>query len=376
MERLRVAMVIQAFAVVGGAEQQLANLAPALERAGVDVHIITRGGEGVPKLSSIPGATLHTTSGSGPKVKASLSHTASAIPLLRRLRPDVIHTHDLYSPTTIACLAKGLTRAGVVAKSNCGGEFGNVQRMQHKRLGPTRLRIFRRMVDAFVVISDEIDDELASIGVPADKRVRVPNGVDITRYSPAVGTERAGLRAALGQGDAPLVVYTGRFHRQKGTDVLLRAWPLVMAQRPDARLLLVGTPRDPDVPSWDTDQPGVVLTGPVNDVAPILRAADVFVNASRAEGLSNSVLEALAVGLPVVATDIGGNRELITPERTGLLVPPEDEGALAAGILRGLDDPGAAEWGSAARAEMVQSYSLDAVAQRLAQLYAQVSSGR
>jgi glycosyltransferase involved in cell wall biosynthesis len=247
--------------------------------------------------------------------------------------------------------------------------------MRAKRGGPQRLAWFRRTVDAFAVISDEIDQELADIGVAPDRRVRIPNGVDVARFSPG-GLDRAALRGALGQGDAPLVVYTGRFNRQKGTDVLLKAWRQVAVQRPDARLLLVGTPRDPDVPSWDTDQPGVVVMGPRPDVAPILRGADVFVNASRAEGLSNSLLEALSVGMPVVATDIGGNREIVHHERSGLLVPADDEHALAAGILRALTDETATSWGAAARTEMVASYSLDSVAERLAELYERVGRHR
>jgi glycosyltransferase involved in cell wall biosynthesis len=376
MQRLRVGMIIQAYAVVGGAEQQLANLAPALERVGVDVHIVTRRTPGAPRELAIPGATLHAVGGEGgSKVKASLTYTGAALPLLRKLRPHALHTHDLYSPTTIACLAKPITGAGIVAKSNCGGEFGNVARMRAKRGGPQRLAWFRRTVDAFAVISDEIDQELADIGVAPDRRVRIPNGVDVARFSPG-GLDRAALRGALGQGDAPLVVYTGRFNRQKGTDVLLKAWRQVAVQRPDARLLLVGTPRDPDVPSWDTDQPGVVVMGPRPDVAPILRGADVFVNASRAEGLSNSLLEALSVGMPVVATDIGGNREIVHHERSGLLVPADDEHALAAGILRALTDETATSWGAAARTEMVASYSLDSVAERLAELYERVGRHR
>ncbi|MEI8238688.1 MAG: glycosyltransferase family 4 protein, partial [Actinomycetota bacterium] len=97
MERIRVGMIIQAFAVVGGAEQQLANLAPALDRAGVDVHIITRSTPGAPSEVAIPGATLHAVGGGDTKVRSSLSYTAGAVPLLRSLRPHVIHTHDLYS---------------------------------------------------------------------------------------------------------------------------------------------------------------------------------------------------------------------------------------------------------------------------------------
>jgi glycosyltransferase involved in cell wall biosynthesis len=371
-------MVIQAFAVVGGAEQQLANLAPALQNVGVDVHIITRANDGQAVESSIPGATLHAVGGGRSKVKASLSYTSAAVPLLRRLHPHVIHTHDLYSPTTIACLAKPLTGAAIVAKSNCGGEFGNVARMRAKRGGNARLAVFRRSVDAFAVISDEIDDELAAVGVAAEKRVRVPNGVDVVRYSPAGPHERAQLRAAVlaeypaAAGEGPWVVYTGRYARQKGTDVLLEAWHRVAQHRPDARLLLIGTPRDASVASWDTDQPGVVVVGPKPDVAPFLRAADVFVNASRAEGLSNSVLEALAVGMPVVATDIGGTREIVQHGHTGLLVPAGDASTLADAILRAMSDGATSNWGRRARESMLASYSLDAVAQQLADLYARL----
>jgi glycosyltransferase involved in cell wall biosynthesis len=125
-------------------------------------------------------------------------------------------------------------------------------------------------------------------------------------------------------------VCIGRVTRQKGQDFLLAAWPRVRARCPDATLAIVG-PGDPLPSSWQDLPDGVVFTGPMEDTRPWYAAADVVVLPSRWEGMPLTLLEALAVGRPVVGTDIPGIADSL-PSGCGTVVPPGDIGALADAI--------------------------------------------
>lgn len=170
----------------------------------------------------------------------------------------------------------------------------------------------------------------------------VPNGVDTARFTPPPprSAVRSRLPALSGTGtDAPLVVCVGRLCRQKGQDVLLRAWPSVTARLPAARLVLVGD--GPDRRRLrDAAPPGVLFAGAARDTAPWYQAADVVVLPSRWEGMALAPLEAMACGRPVVVTDAGGARECLPPaDVPGCVVPVGDEEALAAALSRLLADP-------------------------------------
>ncbi|MCD2195933.1 glycosyltransferase [Actinomycetospora endophytica] len=166
-------------------------------------------------------------------------------------------------------------------------------------------------------------------------RALVHNGVDLTRFRPADAAARAAARDALGlEQGVPLAVCVGRVCRQKGQDVLLRAWPAVRGALPDARLVLVGDPG----PGAPVTVAGVHGAGHVDDVRPWLAAADVVVLPSRWEGLSLALLEALATARPVVVTEVAGLVDAVG-EGTGAHVPPDDPRALADAVVTRLSDP-------------------------------------
>ncbi|MCM1975906.1 glycosyltransferase family 4 protein [Streptomyces sp. G1] len=179
-------------------------------------------------------------------------------------------------------------------------------------------------------------------GVRAGIRGRytvIPNGVDPERFHPApVGTVRAGLLPEVEPG-APLVVCVGRLCRQKGQDVLLRAWAAVAEQVPGARLVLVGD--GPDGGALRARAPrSVLFAGAVTDAAPWYQAADLVVLPSRWEGMALAPLEAMACGRPVVVTEVDGARESLPPSLAPhCLVPPRDPARLAAAMTELLRDP-------------------------------------
>lgn len=190
------------------------------------------------------------------------------------------------------------------------------------------------------------------------------NGVDTERFAPPTLAERAEARRAVGVGDGEvLFAFVGRIVRDKGVEELLEAARRVAAEHAEVRFVLIGDEEaelDPiSREARDVLSSGGVAwkTGFVDDVRPVLRAADAFVLPSYREGLPNSLIEAAAMGLPSVATDINGCNEVIREGVTGLLVPPKDAPALEAALRVLLKDATARKrMGAAARADAVARF--------------------
>jgi len=169
-----------------------------------------------------------------------------------------------------------------------------------------------------------------------------------------------------------VVAHCGRWVPEKRLDLLLEVWPRVRERHPSAELMLIGAgPCEAELRA--RAGAGVHFVGGVDDVAPRLRAADVFVLPSSAEGLSNAVLEAMASGLAVVATAVGGALDVIEDGANGRLVPVDDAAALAAALAEACDADACARMGRAAREKMEKDHALDRVADRLVLLYEEVS---
>lgn len=374
-DSVRTAMIIQAYHPhIGGAERQLAALAPLLRAQGVEVHILTRRYPGLTAFEMIEGVPVHRLPIPGPKPVASFSFTLAALPLLNRLKPDVIHAHELLSPTTTAVTAKRLFKVPVVAKVLRGGVLGDVAKLKRKPLGKGRISTFRQNVDAFITISTEIDTELAELGIAQERRPFIPNGVDTERFIPLPLAERKILRQTLGLPDVPVVIFTGRLAAEKRVDQLISIWPAIRSIHQDALLLLLGTGEEESTLKQAAG-PGVRFEGRVEDVAPYLQAADLFVLPSATEGLSNALLEALACGLATVATKVGGAPDVIEHKKSGWLVPPDQPEALQEAIVTLLSQPTCrTELGCRGRDHIVSNYSLPVIANRLRTLYDQVAA--
>ena len=361
---------------IGGAERQLAAVVPLLQARGVEACILTRRLPGTMRFETVNGVPVYRLPVPGPKPLASLTFTLAALALIARLDPDLIHAHELISPATTAVLAKQLFGKPVVATVHGSGLSSDVLRLKRRFLGRSRLRILRREIDAFCVISAVIDSELAAEGVSAQKRIPIPNGVDVEHFAPLAPERKAALRSRLALSvDAPLVIFVGRLAPEKRVDLLIGLWDSVREAVPGARLLILGSgPEEAGLKQKASD--GILFLGSQPDVTPYLQAADLFVLPSAAEGLSLALLEALACGLPVIATSVGGNPEVIRHLETGWLVPPNDPGTLAEAIVTLLEDEKLqGKLRENARAHAVRNYSLVTMADRLLDLYRQVLEG-
>ncbi len=362
----------------GGAEMQAHRLAAALIGRGHRVTIVTTRPHGLPRDEAVEGVTVRRlfSFGNLPGIWR-LGPYAFAALLLRELGRgghDVVHAHQAFHPAWAAVMARPRSRAPVVVKVATAGVFGDLAQMRAGSptlpLGSARmLRAILDGADAFVAISGAVADELTAAGVAAERIARIPNGVVIP--PPTTPTERARLRGELDVGDGPLVLYVGRSERQKGVDLVARAWPQVAATRRDAKLFLLGheVERVAEVRAI-APLPSVRVVGRVRDVARYLGAADLMVLPSRGEGLSNAVLEAMAAGVPCVVSDLAANRELVDDGRLGWVTPGEDVAALAAAIVRALEDEsGRAEKAALARRRVEAEYGIETVAARYEALY-------
>lgn len=363
-------MIIQGYYPrVGGAERQVQYLAPLLQEQNVDVHIITRRYKGLAPFEMVSGVPVHRITIPGPKPTASIAFTIGALRVLRRLQPDVIHAHELFSPATTAVAAKRLFEKPVAVTVHRGGYLGDVARLKGKAFGDRRIANLRKHFDTFVTISHEIDAELAEVDVPIERRVFIPNGVDTDRFTPLESLERDTLRARLGLDNGPVVVFSGRLADEKRVNLLISIWPALRVVHPNAQLLVLGTgPKESELKH--SAGAGIEFKGLVDDVAPFLQAADLFVLPSIAEGLSVALLEAMATGTPAIATAVGGAPDVIEQGVSGWLVPPDDERALREAIVTLLDDPMRRKsLGMLGRERVVDGYALMASADKLRNMY-------
>lgn len=368
---IRVAMLIQEYApIIGGGQTQLAAQAEALAELGVDVRVLTRRWR--PELlpvEQVGTAIVYRLPASGPKAVAAIRYILSAAWMIGRLRPDLLHAHELLSPTSAAILGKWLFRKPIVATVLGGGSLGDLKKIQRGLLGRLRSLLVLKSVDLFVVISGEIERELEGLGVPEGKRLRIPNGVDTERFTPASATERQRLREQLCLPDGRLAIFTGRLEPEKQVAHLLEIWPKLRQRVPDAQLLVLGT-GSLEAALREQAPEGVQFLGGRSDVAPYLRAADLFVLASSREGLSVSMLEAMASGLPVLVTRVGGAADVVTDRENGWLIPAGDMEALLEGLVTLLKDQDLCRLlGSRARARVVEGYAVRSLTGQLRDAY-------
>lgn len=282
--------------------------------------------------------------------------------------------HDAYAAVTA-----GSGSFPVVLRAEGAGLTGDCHWQLEARCG---LRIKRRCqaADALVAPSPAIERELIVAGYSRKRIHYLPNGVVLPE--PRDAQNRAEARADLAEADpslaigndSPLAVYTGRLHAMKGLEYVVRAWPQVLKQLPNARLWLIG-----DGPHREAlhDLIGhlglwgfVYLAGSFDDVEDFLRAADLFVLPSLEEGMSLAALEAMAIGLPVIATDIPANEVIMSDGLTGRLAPPRDSHRLAELIIELFKDRQQGDrLATAARTQVADKYSLDRMVESHIELF-------
>ena len=381
-DELRIVLIARRYRpLVGGAEKLLERLADEFAAQGTAVVVVTARWEDDWPVTEEQGEVLIERL---PVRRARFLGTWSWMRGLEdwlrrnRSRFDVCYVSMLKHSAYAAVGTRRSLGFPVVLRAEGAGPVGDVAWQREANFGR---RIARRVrqADAFVALNDEVASELRDAGYPTQSIVQIANGVTIPRaYDPL---ERESYRRAL-PGESgntladkdPLAVFAGRLSPEKGLFTLIDAWGCLVKSHPTATLLLVGDgPLREDLQTV-ISQAGlgarIQMTGMVESVEPFHRAADWFVLPSSHEGMSIALLEAMALGLPVVASDIPGNRRVLNSAEQGVLVPSGDAEALASSMRFLVESPDQAlQMGRAARDRVEREFSLERMARMHGELF-------
>jgi sugar transferase (PEP-CTERM/EpsH1 system associated) len=298
--------------------------------------------------------------------------------LLRQLKSDLVHTRNL------AALEAQFVAAAAGVHATVHGEHGRDVFDLHGRNWKYNLlrRAARSFVSNYIAVSRDLESWLRqTVRVPPRKLHQIYNGVDSVKFHPRAGARPAVLPPGFADAGSTVFGSVGRMVEVKDYPMLTRAFIKVLQQSPEraaqARLVIVGDGPARAACMELLAQAGMAhlawLPGERHDIAELMQAFDVFVLPSKNEGISNTILEALASGLPVIATAVGGNVELVEDGVTGRLVPAGDAENMAQALLGYLGDPEAqsriVRQGDNARRQAEQRYSIPAMAEAYAAVY-------
>jgi glycosyltransferase involved in cell wall biosynthesis len=365
-DRIRLLKMLTSFQI-GGTERQVANLALWIDAARFDLHLacMRNKGELLEELEAlrVPRPVFQIGSLYSPKTvwqAIRLTH------YIRRHVIQIVHSYGFY-PNVFTVPAARLAGASIVVASI---------RDRGDGLTPLQRRIQKwvcRLAHCVLVNAESIRDTLIEQGYRPDNIAVIRNGIVLSKFGK--NDKGAALRQELGLPIwAPLVIVFSRLNGMKGVDYFLDAAALVAPKFPEARFLIVGDGANRQELEAHAARLGlahrVIFTGFRTDVPDLLPEAAISVLPSLSEGLSNSLLESMASGVPVIAARVGGNPEIIEHDVSGLLVPPRNSPALAAAIGRLLEDRQlAGRLAEAGRRRVAELFSMERSVGEVERLY-------
>ncbi|MGB0061043.1 glycosyltransferase family 4 protein [Candidatus Binatus sp.] len=343
----------------GGGETQVLGLTLALAAGGHRAELICDPAGRLWEQATAAGLRCHPI-----RIRNAIDLAAGVKlrAILKRERYDVVHFHTSRAHS-MAPLARGFGSTLVVTR-----------RMDYR---PNRVfapYLFNRAVDSVVAISGGVADSLAAAGVDRARVTVVHSGVDCEHFRPPTSDERADARGALGISDTDFVISAvGALEQRKGHRYLIEAIGAIAASG-KFKCFIGGQGSIHKVLQGEIavirGLERIKLLGRIDDTRELLWASDVFAMPSLKEGLGVAALEAMASALPVVASEVGGLREVVEDGRSGIVVPPANAGAIAAAIRRLAESAELrSQMSAAARARAVENYSMETMAARTLALY-------
>lgn len=366
-------IISQFYPLLGGAEVQAQLLASSLIKRGMKVSVLTRKLKGLPKHEIIERIPVYR------EIKTiewgflwGIYYIVSVFMFLckRRKDYDIIHCHIVQEfQTIVAVLFKYIFKMKVIVKMSSSGETSDFKVLKEVKFGRLFLR-FIRNVDAIISVCKKSTEEILENGFSKDILLEVPNGVDTQKFFKAAKKER--------KNDSN-VIYIGRLDKYKGVNYLLNGFKELLSRTDNVRLTIVGSgPDETHLKNMAKDLgilDYVIFKGRQEDVLSEFYSADIFVLPSLSEGMSNVLLEAMSCGLPVVATLVGGNSDLIKDRYNGILIPPRDSIRLSGALLELLEDEELRErLGKEARKTVEENYSMDNIVDGYQELYVRLLS--
>ena len=388
-KRSRILMVIsQFYPMIGGAEQQCQRLSKELIRQGYEVKVVTGWwNRNVPQREIIDGISVfrnHTLWRMfGFHRGSSWVYMLTLLLYLIRLckQYDIIHIHQVLKPAFIGVLGGKILKKPTIAKTGSSGINSDVITLKSELFGNAMFKFIQRHLNILVAPSKQSADDFLAAGLDSDHIQFIPNGIEIPERN----------KKSYTLAHPPKLISVTRFLRVKGVDILLQAFGTV---HKGILHILGDGPLKQELQILADNlciANQVIFHGRVSDVAERLPKADIFVLPSRAEGMSNALLEAMAAGLPCIATNVGGNIDLLAPEllkdnstkiplskffigSAGILVNSEDAEGLAKAIEYILSDESLRkQLGETACKRVKLGYSIEAVAKRYIEIYNELS---
>lgn len=366
---------------IGGAARQALKLTAAFGAQNVDARVLSiRRHRRTPKSELINGipvtyidSLLWILNRKGVRRLEVLIRLFLLLSYLIRHRHtyDVIHVHTAATVTALAGVLAGrwMGKPSILKVTN-SGKRNDIFRFRTGSGLPVANKLVRYLKHAtcLIALNPEATQDLLSEGFRPDQITHIPNGVEVDRIQP---------RQSYALKNAAHILYVGRLHSSKKIDVLLDALALLNVQDCPWHLTLVGSGRERETLIRQTQELGlsdrVHFAGQTKDVNPFLQQVDVFVLPSQTEGISNALLEAMAVGLPCIVTDNPGNRRVFSDAAVGLLVPVDDVSALATAVESLIKDSTLRErLGRAARHHVVTHFDINYVAATYKSLYSEI----
>ncbi len=368
---------------VGGTERVAMQLIAALDRTRWRPVLLHHGGSGIaPLLAEASAAGIETRVVPQVLTAQHWGRMPAFVRAIRALRPSVLHAH-LSWPLSCKYGLAASTLAGVPATVATAQLYFDVSKLPLVAAQP---RLIAKAVGRYLAVSTGVARQLLDeFGIPQAKVEIVRNGIDVSRYEQARvdaeaqrqtrSPERRNILAS--RSDQPVVLTVARLEQQKGLPYLIDAVPLV----PGVSFAIAGDGPDREALEKQAVANGVgdrvIFLGRRDDVPALLAAADLFVLPSLYEGLPLSIMEAMAAGTPVIASDIGGNNELVVSGTNGLLVPPRNPAALADAVTMLVANPSrAASLAAVAQAQAHREFDFAHSAARVSAIYDELLAGR
>jgi len=248
--------------------------------------------------------------------------------LIKEIKPDIVHTRNW--GTVDGIIAAKLAGVKSIVHGEHGREAMNLAENEQKK-NVFRKIVFRR-INCVIAVSEELSQWLITrVGVPENKVVKIINGVDIEKFKPPVSKEETKRKIGIDP-HVKVIGTVGRLDPVKNYSMFLQALKRLAVEKERFKVIFVGDGPERGKLEHMIRENGldqVLILGEQQNVVPYLHAMDLFVLPSLTEGISNTILEAMACGVPVIATKVGGNPEIVEPEKTGVLIESRDTNALA-----------------------------------------------
>jgi glycosyltransferase involved in cell wall biosynthesis len=355
---------------MGGADSQLLSAAQEMRTRGHEVCIVSLTPLGPMGLQA-RGLGISTESLEMPRGYPDPRGMLRLVRLVKAWRPDVIHSHMVHANLMARLLRLFVRVPALVSTIHNVYEGG--------RLRMAGYRLTNSLVDHMTIVSEAAADRFVGEGIVPRELLRVvPNGVDTDQFRNLPAGTRESLRKSFGVEREFVWLAVGRFELAKDYPNMLRAFAKVREPHPGAVLLLVGRgslQAETETLTRELGLDGAVrFLGVRSDVPEVMSMADGYVMSSAWEGMPMVLLEAAAAGLPIVATTVGGNCEVVVDQESGFLVPPRDPEALGSAMVRlsGLPEGQRRSMGDRGREHIRTHYGLGRVAERWEELYREV----